>query len=86
MRRILTLTLVLCGGCASAGGDNLLEDSLWGDLRSLFSGRDTPATVSGPGTSPAYSGNSCSAAYKPGPGQPPGGGRVTTSSDSPNGP
>ena len=39
MKRLATIFLILCAGCASPGGDNLLEDSCFGDLRALFSSR-----------------------------------------------
>jgi hypothetical protein len=92
MRRIPALALVLCAGCASAGGDSLLEDSLWGDIRSFFSGRYTPASVSSAGPSPAYGGNTYSVAPRTAqgpvatPGQPLGDGSVPPSSDSSGGP
>jgi hypothetical protein len=40
MRRVAAFVLALCAGCASAGGDTLLEDSLWGDVKALFSSDD----------------------------------------------
>jgi hypothetical protein len=47
MKRMLVFALLLCSGCASAGGDNLLTDSLFGDVISLFSSHDDSAeTVS----------------------------------------
>jgi hypothetical protein len=45
MKRRWALALLLCTGCASAGGDNLLADSLFGDVASLFSSRDDSAAA-----------------------------------------
>jgi hypothetical protein len=48
MRRVAAFLLILCAGCASAGEETLLEDSLWGDVRALFSSHDysaKPATA-----------------------------------------
>jgi hypothetical protein len=57
MRRGIALALLLCAGCASRGGGNLLEDSLLGDFRSLFKpAPDTPATEPGLRAYVGYSG------------------------------
>jgi hypothetical protein len=53
MRRVILFALVLCAGCAS-GSDNLLMDSLFGDIRSLF--EDHPADISPPRPTAGYSG------------------------------
>jgi hypothetical protein len=45
MKRRWSFALLLCTGCASAGGDNLLADSLIGDVASLFSSRDDSAAA-----------------------------------------
>lgn len=45
MSRLLALALLLCAGCASMGDDSLLQDGLFGDIRSLFSGGESSAWV-----------------------------------------
>jgi hypothetical protein len=53
MKKFAAFLLVFCGGCASAGGDSLLEDSLFGDIKSavgeLFT-TDPPANPCVPTT------------------------------------
>jgi hypothetical protein len=57
MKRVLLLAILVCSGCASAGGDNLVADSWWGDLAALFSPDDHTVQVSRLTGPPAYSGN-----------------------------
>ncbi len=56
MRRIAAVLLILCAGCASPGGETLLDDSLFGDVRALFgaspNSHSAPAaSISSPTTS-----------------------------------
>jgi hypothetical protein len=36
-RRVAAVLFILCAGCASPGNDSLLEDSVFGDIRAMFS-------------------------------------------------
>ena len=66
MRRIAAVVLILCAGCASPGSDSLIEDSLFGDLRALFSDSDHS-----PGASvPVYTSPYASATAASPPAQP----------------
>jgi hypothetical protein len=57
MKRLAAFLILLSSGCASAESDLLIEDGLWGDVRSLFSPRDNspnPApTAPSPSSQPA---------------------------------
>ncbi len=58
MKRIALLLLVLCAGCASVEEETLLDDGLWGDVKTLFVGKNTEGAAAAPAPSAAYSGSS----------------------------
>jgi hypothetical protein len=57
MRRVLLLVLLVGSGCACEGGENMVAESWWGDVASLFSSHDDPVKVAALTAPPAYSGN-----------------------------
>ena len=65
MKRVAALLLVLCAGCASPGEETLLEDSVWTDVRTFFTGRDNSAQPSAPTYTSTYAGSSADAFRKP---------------------
>jgi hypothetical protein len=51
MRRVAAIVLFLCAGCASPGEQTLLEDSLFGDVRAMFSPGPSSTSSSVPNNS-----------------------------------
>jgi hypothetical protein len=64
MWRLAALALLLCAGCASPDGSDLVADSLLGDVRSLLSGgQPSAASMANPSmTLPTVSSASSGAA------------------------
>ncbi len=58
MKRIALCLLMLCAGCASPGEESLLEDGLWGDVETLFMGKNTSADDAAPAPSSPYNSSS----------------------------
>jgi hypothetical protein len=65
VKRVAVFLLALCAGCASTGEPTLLEDSLWGDVRALFSSSDSSTKSTQQGSMIGSYTNSPDASGKP---------------------